>query len=65
MDSPLDLSDTELMAHALIMWANRVETGNPDLSADDHLAMKKQVRVSGEGMRLSLRLRDLADKLSK
>lgn len=62
--SPHDMSDRELQAHALRMWANRVETGNPDLSADDMLAQRKQVSITRDGMKLALRLRELADSIS-
>lgn len=62
-DGPMTLTDVQLQAFALRLWANIVETGSPAMSADDALEQKKTVRISRDGMRLSVRLRDLADSL--
>lgn len=60
------MTDVELLAHSLLIWANHIETGNVTLSANDVLGMGKnapngaKVNQLNEGQRdLVKRLRDL------
>ena len=63
---PMNMSDRELSAYALDMWANNIETGDPNLSAQDAEAQKLSVKaLSTNQMRLIIRLRDLAANLRK
>lgn len=59
-----EMSNDELLAHALRMWANYVETKDPLFSAQDFAERGKAlIPLSRDGMRLSTRLRDLADQV--
>ncbi len=61
-EGPASETDIELITRALNMWANWIETGDVNISANDAQAMRKSVRPLGEdGMKLVLRLRQLAD----
>lgn len=60
-----DLTDVEMIAQALNMWANWIESGDVNLSAKDAHDMGKKVRALGpEGMERVLRLRRLAEDQS-
>jgi hypothetical protein len=64
-DGPAADTDVELIARALDMWANWIETGDVSLSGNDANAMRKKVRAVGkDGMKLVLRLRQLAEDTS-
>jgi hypothetical protein len=57
-------SDAELIANALNLWANYVESGNVLLSANDAKASNKPFRSLGlDGMTLVQRLRELAEQV--
>lgn len=54
-------SDSDLISNSLVQWANRIETGDPNLSTSDCKAMGKQVKALGEDQKaLVARLRALA-----
>ena len=55
------MTDEELIAHALDMWANYVETSNVSLSANDAAEQKAKFNaLSLDQMKLVIRLRELA-----
>jgi len=57
-----DMSSNELKAHALNMWANYIETSNPNFSASDAAARKIHYNpLSKDSMELVVKLRNLAD----
>ena len=61
-------TDQELKAHALLLWANHIETGDVTLSANDVIAQNRPRTAGGPSVRaltddqrrLVQRLRDLA-----
>lgn len=55
------MTDNELIAQALTMWANYIETRDVNLCAQDLQNMKKPVKALDEGqMESVLRLRKLS-----
>lgn len=55
------MTDEELVAHALDMWANYIETSNIGLSANDAAEQKAKFNaLSLDQMKLVIRLRELA-----
>ena len=58
--------DTDVVSHALNLWANWIETEDVTMSGEDAVSagMKDKVNVlSTEQMRFVVRLRDLAQKV--
>lgn len=61
-----DMTDNQLAAHALDMWANYVETGEVSLSAKDAAERKLHFNaLTLEQMKGVVRLRDLANEIRK
>jgi hypothetical protein len=59
------MTDNELIAHALSMWANYIETRDVTLCAQDLQNMKKPVKALDEAqMESVLRLRKLSRVMS-
>ena len=59
------MHDDDLIALALNMYANRIETGNPDLTANDMAAMRKPCQaIPMESQKRVMRLRELAEGIS-
>lgn len=57
------MSDNQLIAQSLCMWANYIETGNPVLSRNDAANRKAKVNtLSGEQLIFVRRLRELSTK---
>lgn len=57
------MTDSEIVAHSLEMWANYIETGKPALSAQDAIRSRQLtlLRPLDEAQRrLVARIRDLA-----
>jgi hypothetical protein len=63
-DPPYDtVTDADLKATALDMWANHIETGNVVLSAADAASMKKKARdLDPDQRKLVERLRSLVSR---
>lgn len=64
----LEEEDSHIISHALAMWANYIETGNPVLSSDDQKAMgnEKQAKsLSEEQHQMVVRLRQLAKRYTE
>jgi hypothetical protein len=60
----LDKTDLQLQASAMNMWANYVETGDVNLSAQDAQNCKKPFRaLDHHQMRMVLHFRDLSSRL--
>lgn len=56
------MSDSDLISNSLEQWANRIETGDPNLSTGDCKAMGKKIKVLGEDQKAFVaRLRALAN----
>lgn len=63
---PSNMTDRELSAFALDMWANRIETGDSNLSGKD--AEQRELSINAldlAQMKLVIRLRELAINLRK
>lgn len=60
------MSDNELAAYALDMWANYVETGEVNCSAKDAEERKRPFNaLTMEQMKGVIRLRELAESIRK
>lgn len=58
-----NMSDSELRAHSLLLWANHIETGDVSLSGGDLHAMgrtKQLKRLTEDQQALVIRLRALS-----
>jgi len=56
-----NMTDEELVAHALLLWSNYIETSNVALSAEDASAQKVKFNaLSLDQMKLVIRLRELS-----
>ena len=59
----LERTDGQVIAHALDMWANYIESGDPVLSAKDKHDMGYTLQpLDTDQMKLIIRLRDLSAK---
>lgn len=57
------MSDSELIQHALYMWANYIETGDVVLSATDADTIGQAPKaLDTHQMKMVIRLRELASK---
>jgi hypothetical protein len=60
-----DQKDKYLISHALLMWANHIETGDICLNAIDAKKMGKEKQINAldvDQMKLVVRLKELSNK---
>lgn len=57
------MTDAEMMAHSLLIWANYIETSNVSLSANDVLGMANNAPPSAKINQLNQGQRDMVKRL--